>query len=354
LVGDWRKATPRVLTSVIVFLAVSGPWIMALSQAKGRFTFGDSARVNYLVMVNGASPSWYFQNLGTARGHYSHPVRKIFDAPPIYEFGAPIKGTIPIWYDPSYWTEGAVPRFVLKKQVSLILRWLAVYFDMLFNAQAGLAIGFVVLCFMAGRGRFLRQLMSRWPVWLIGLTGLAMYALVLVELRYVAVFFTLVWVGVFSGLAMPPGTESRRLVSVITIVVVAAIAGPVVASTAGHLVPALRRQPHNQWQVAEDLRRMGVVPGDRVARIGGRFGTDWARLLRVTVVAEIPRANAKEFWCEPPEDQAKVIEMFRRLRAAAIVAEQTPPDAVFVPGPDWHRLGDGTFYALRLAPDSAH
>ena len=44
LVGDWRKALPRVLTTVLVFLVVSGPWIMALSRAKGRFTFGDSGR----------------------------------------------------------------------------------------------------------------------------------------------------------------------------------------------------------------------------------------------------------------------------------------------------------------------
>ena len=44
-------------------------------------------------MVNGASPSWYFQELGTAGGHYVHPVRKIFDTPPVYEFATPMRGT---------------------------------------------------------------------------------------------------------------------------------------------------------------------------------------------------------------------------------------------------------------------
>src|SRR5271166_2632592 len=75
LAGSWRRATPRVLVAVLAFLAISGPWVMALSRAKGRFTFGDSARINYVFVVNGASPSWYFQNLGTASGHYAHPVR---------------------------------------------------------------------------------------------------------------------------------------------------------------------------------------------------------------------------------------------------------------------------------------
>src|ERR1017187_1796482 len=110
---------------------------------------------------------------------------------------------------------------------------------------------------------------------------------------------------------------------------------------------------------------MGIKPGDPIARIGGLFNVGWARLLRVTIVAEVPRANWREFWCAKPEVQAQVIETFRRLGATAIVAEQTPGNEelgataivaeqtpgneVYLPGPEWHKLGDGTFYALRLA-----
>jgi hypothetical protein len=43
LAGGWKRATPRVLVALLAFLAVSGPWVMALSHAKGRFMFGDSA-----------------------------------------------------------------------------------------------------------------------------------------------------------------------------------------------------------------------------------------------------------------------------------------------------------------------
>ena len=353
LAGGWRNSAPRVLAVVLAFLAVSGPWLMALSRAKGRFTFGDSGRINYVLLVNRATPTWYFQNLGTAGGHYVHPVRKIFDSPPIYEFATPIKGTIPVWYDPSYWADGATPRFSLKRELSVIQRWLKFYFDMLFPDQAALFVGFVVLCLIAGRGLVLHQLAARWPVWLMGLAGLGMYALVYVELRYVAVFFTLFWVGLFSGLAMPSGREGQRLVPLVTLAVVIAIVSPVVVSTASHLVQTKKGQPHNEWKVAGDLRRLGIVPGDQVARIGGRYGTDWARLLRVTVVAEVPRANAEDYWCGKPELQAQVIEAFRHLGVSAIVAEQTPPDVVFVPGPEWHKLGDGTYYALRLAPKGA-
>ena len=353
LAGAWRRATPRVLIAVLAFSAVSGPWIMALSHAKGHFTFGDTGRFNYLREVNSASPNPYFQNPGSGSGHLVHPSRKILDTPPIYEFATPVKGTLPIWYDPSYWTEGAVPRVSLKRELGVILRWLMFYCDLFFSNQVGLFVGFVVLCFMAGRDHIFERMTARWPVWLIGLAGLGMYALVFVESRYVAVFFTLLWVGLFAGLRMPPGREGRHLVSLVTLAVVIAIASPTALGVARHLTLIIKGQPHNQFQVSQDLQKLGVMPGDRIARIGGWFNVGWARLLRVTIVAEVPRANWREFWCAEPEVQALVVEKFRRLGVTAIVAEQTPGNEVYMPGPEWHKLGDGAFYALRLSPDNA-
>jgi len=70
------------------------------------------------------------------------------------------------------------------------------------------------------------------------------------------------------------------------------------------------------------------------------------------VVAEVPRANARDFWNAEPEVQARVIEAFRRLGVTALVAEQIPADGVFTPGTDWIKLGDGVFYALRV-PENA-
>ena len=343
LSGGWRRAAPRVLVAVLAFCAVSGPWIAAISQAKGRFTFGDTGRFNYVREVNHASPNPYFQNPGTGSGRLVHPVRKIFDDPPVYEFATPVKGTLPVWYDPSYWTEGAVPRVSLKRELFVIHHWLLFYFDMFLPNQAALFVGFIVLCLFAGRNLVFEQLAGQWPIWLIGLAGLGMYALVFVEPRYVAVFFTLIWVGLFSGLRVRPGPEGRRLVSLVTLAAVIAIASPTVVSIATHLTVITKGQPHNQWQVSQDLRRLGVMPGDRIARIGGLFNVGWARLLRVTIVAEVPRANWREFWCAKPEVQAQVIETFRGLGVTAIVAEQTPGNEVYKPGPQWQKLGDCIF-----------
>ena len=54
---NWKQAAPRVLAGLLVFLAVSTPWVAALSRAKGLLTFGDSARFNYLLYLDGAGPS---------------------------------------------------------------------------------------------------------------------------------------------------------------------------------------------------------------------------------------------------------------------------------------------------------
>jgi hypothetical protein len=310
-------------------------------------TFGDSGRINYVLLVNDATPSWYFQTVGSAAGHYIHPVRRIFNDPPIYEFAGPVRGTIHVWYDPSYWADGPSPSFHFRKQLHVIRRYLVLYQQMIFGAQVPLLVGVVVFLFLGGSGYLVRQMTARWPIWLIGLAGLAMYALVAVEMRYVAVFFTLLWVGLFSGLTVPQDRVNIRVVSIVTLAVVIALVTPLAIETGSHALHSLHR-PHTEWQVAEQLRQMGVRPGDRVGRIGGRFGTDWARMLQVSVVAEVPRANAKDFWSGSPQIQNAVIETFRRLGVTALVAEQIPPCEIYSPAPQWQKLADGSFYALRI------
>jgi len=349
--GNWRQSTPRVLAAALVFAAAAGPWIAALSHAKERITFGESARFNYVVHVNDAGPGWYFQDLGTARGHYLHAPRRIFDVPPVYDFASHPLGTSPMEYDPSYWSEGAVGHFSVRKQLSVVHHYIRYYLDEFFASQSALFVGFFVVCFLGGGYLGLRQILNRWPVWVIGLAGLAMYGFVHVELRYVGVFFALLWIGLFSGLRVPVSTNGLRLASLVTIAVVIATATPTILNVVGDLGRIPRDTlPHNHWRVAEDLRGMGVAPGDRVARLPAHFGLGWARLLGLTEVAEIPLENATDFWCAGQETQSQVLDKFRELRASVFVVEQAPPSPLCAPRAGWRKVGDGTYYAFKLQP----
>jgi hypothetical protein len=346
--SNFRNNAPRVLLAFVLFTLVSAPLVVGLSQLKGRFTFGDSGRWNYLTEVNGAGPVWYMQDVGSARGKFIHPPEKIFDSPSAYAFVGPIGGTLPAWYDPSYWIEGAMPRLDRHRQLVKLLKNAGVYLDLIFTHQVALLVVFTTLVWMGAPGATTR-IFRQWPAWLPALAALAMYAVVLVEERYVAVFLIVLWVALFSTVRWSVDAANSQVVAGVTVALAFALGTPLLVSAAQDFnTGVLHRQRHTQWEMAEQLRHMGIQPGDRVGRIGGLHRVEWARLLHVQVIAEIPRDQAEYFWSSGWEMQAQVIESFRKVGVKAIVAEQIPPAEVFAPPKNWHRIGDGHFFVYMI------
>ncbi|HYG10678.1 MAG TPA: hypothetical protein VD835_12060, partial [Pyrinomonadaceae bacterium] len=104
-----------------------------------------------------------------------------------------------------------------------------------------------------------------------------------------------------------------------------------------------------QWQVAEELRRMGVAPGERAASIGNTMFHAWPRLARVRVVAEISTrtgGDVEKFWAGDRALKAQVVETFARTGARVIVAEGIPPWASGTDG--WRRIGATNYYLYAL------
>jgi hypothetical protein len=286
--------------------------------------------------------------VGSARGKFIHPPQKIFDSPSAYAFVGPIGGTLPVWYDPSYWIEGALPRLDRHRQLVKLLKNADVYFDLIFTHQVALLVLFITLIWIGASGATTR-IFRQWPAWLPALAALSMYAVVLVEQRYVAVFLIVLWVALFSTVRLPGDASNPRAVAGVTVALVFTFGTPLLVSAAQDFnTGVLHRQRHTQWEMAEQLRHMGIQPGDRVGRIGGLHRVEWARLLHVQVIAEIPRDQAEDFWSSSRDIQLQVIESFRRVGAKALVAEQIPPAEVFAPSPDWHRIGEGHFFVYMI------
>ena len=97
------------------------------------FTLGESSSYNYLVHVDHAGPTWYMQDVGHGAGKFLHSPRKIFAAPPTYEFSIGQTVTHPLRLDPSYWTEGARPRFHVKDQFWSTIQNINLYSRILAN-----------------------------------------------------------------------------------------------------------------------------------------------------------------------------------------------------------------------------
>ena len=109
---------------------MASPWILTLSNAKGRFTFGDTGRLNYAFYVNDLvnRPYWHGEDAGLGTPTHSH--RRLNAIPPVEDVFGPGPGSYPLWYDPSYWYDGVRPHFEWRGQLRTLRASLGDYFHM--------------------------------------------------------------------------------------------------------------------------------------------------------------------------------------------------------------------------------
>jgi hypothetical protein len=346
--GNTWKAEPRILISTLVFLLIASPLIVALSHAKGRLTFGDSARVNYEIYVDGVDWSIPSDN------GLTHPVKKIVEAPapPTYEFGKPIGGTYPLWYDTSYWHEGIKPRFDLKGQLQAIKEALFLYYLTFFSQflQLNVSVGFLMLFALgAPRSLCLKTGPTVWPLVILALSALGLYSLVHVEWRFIGAFVCLLWLGAFSLVRLPAARDSKRL-----------IAGVIIAIAATTCLSAVwwmnHRDPESgpaYWEAARALNEKGIRPGDKVAVVGSigpaLEGVAYlARLARIQIVAQVNEPDG--FRTADSSTQSQVTEAIARTGAKAILTFPEPP---LSPESQWQRLGNTNYYTHLLTPTAS-
>lgn len=352
--GNLRRAVPRVLIAGVVFLLFSVPFIAAVSYSKGRLTFGDAGSLTYMKHVNDL-PYPHWQGFPPGTGTPVHPSRKVFDTPPIYEFATPIAGTYPISYDPSYWYEGLRLRFDLKQQTGYLLTSGLYYFDLFARQQGGLLFGVVLLYLMSHWQRMrLMEVMSRWGLMVPASAALGFYGIVNVTGRYVGVFVVLFWAELLANVRLANSAGANRFASHVSALMVGFMAMAIIAFNLegfrdltgfGRTSPLTTsdqgRRPSWPGEVAQELHRLGIQPGDKVAVIGYGFDSYWARLARVRIVAEMFDWEADPFWLGVPLVHAQVLEAFARTGAKAVIAERVPsyvsPDA-------WHRVGRSNYY----------
>jgi len=366
-IGNARMALPRVLVGASVFLIVCAPFLWALHEVKGRWTFGDSGQLAYAWLVDepeSAYLHWHGRPPGS--GIPVHPTAQIFEDPAVYEFKEPQRVTYAPWYDPSYWNEGLIARFDARGQAKVLGRAALRYYAVFINSPIGMAtlVSFLVLLLYSDRyiSRWMTGVRA-WNVLLPPIGALCLYAVVHVETRYIGPFVVITWLVLLSGIRLQKDMAATRIVSSVVGAMAAACMVVIIAKS---IAPAYwtlhdvfrgseEEAAAPYWRVADALGRMGVRPGDQVGFIGYGFaaGSFWARLAKVQIIAEIgtgtefvPKSDVDKFWHAPDDVRRQVIDAFAMTGAKAVVANQVPFGHG---GPGWRRVGntDHFVYFLR-------
>ncbi len=316
--ATFRAAALRTLAAAGVFAVFALPLVLALSAMKGRPTFGDSGSIAYTEYIDRATKivHWQGQPLGT--GTPAHPTRKIFSDPPVYEFAAPIQGSYPPWYDPSYWYEGVRPHFLLNGQLWALFRSANLYLK-IFSKSGALWVVLVAV-WVAGRrtlawGRFAP---GAWLVILPSVAALAMYSLVLVEFRYVAPFALMLMLWTLARVRIVAGAEPQ-LLRRFHLVVILAPALAVGWAVARDLYDVIRNKPYEPWVVAQQLHAMGIAPGTDMGSLGSGGDAYWAHLAGVRIVVEIPYTDLPRFIAADAARRQQVFALFSSVGARAVI-----------------------------------
>ena len=330
----WRlRSLKRFATMLLVFAAISGPFIIALSNSKTRLTFGDSGRLNWAWSINGVTRFAFWKGGEPDSGAPVHPPRQLWHSPDAYEFVSPFSATYPVWYDPTFWYDGVKPHFNFRQLSAAILRNL---YDMsLFYRQyyeTAFPIVLLLLLAHADHSRMVRDLLHKyWPILLVGTGALLMYCLVNVQPRYIAGFVFLL-VGVLLVVSDVLIGENDRMARAFAIALVVAVL-PLIAHG---LLDSRRENRSARAQVDEALalREVGIGPGEKIGYIGNAFFEYWPKLARVSIVAEIPTrisdnvpstvddhdAPASIFWQSPEAVKASIFQAMYKAHVEAVVA----------------------------------
>jgi hypothetical protein len=349
----WRRSDSRWLigmaSSGIVFLCVAAPLILLLSVQKGRFTFGDSGRVNYAWSVSPRTQTRNWQGREAESGKPVHPTRQLLMHPPLFEFDAPVIGTYPPWTDPSYWNEGLQGHFRLRAQIEVLATTIPSELRLLLRAQPGLIVGIVVLALLSGSSWW-SNLGMMWPLIAMSATGMAMYLPLIENDRYLGGFLLVLFVLSLAATRLRFHDKRTAIYVAFAVFVVQALdtADYTVRVVTNHYaIPGVG--PNSTWQdvvAAKHLWQIGIKPGDKVGVIANGTGAYWARLAKLRIVAEIMDMNdgSREFWNSSPDVRQNVYRVFAQAHAAVIVTlcPAYPPE---IPD-EWQHI-EGTPYCMR-------
>jgi hypothetical protein len=371
-----RRKPVRVIVAgalaLVVFAAVAGPYVAALSKQKHRFDFGDSGALNYAWYVSGTNKMhiepWMTKNFGSATVKLIHPEAQLLAQPGIYSYRAETYGTYPAWFDPTYFHERIVPVFNAKLLVHRDVRNVVLSLRYVLNhPEALILLALLLVC--GGRFGFKdwRHKAFWLPPILLGVAMWGIYGLVNIEERYVTLAYLIVILPLFATLQTPPqtaGSDSpwlRRCATAMVVLLAFLALGESLRialderrNESGAGLPAAWYSPQI-YGAAKALNALGVGDGDEIACMGTIACLNdpyWMRLADVRVLTEVYNPDAKHLLeeYEGLPNRQQVDDTLKAQGAKVVVAAFDPGEMTgrTPASAGWIRLGESDLYALPL------
>jgi 4-amino-4-deoxy-L-arabinose transferase-like glycosyltransferase len=368
-----RRKPARVivggLLALLVFAAIAGPYVTALSKQKLRFDFGDSGALNYAWYVSGTTKMhlepWMSNDFGSASVSLVHPEKQLLAQPGIYSYRAEPYGTYPAWFDPTYFHERIVPIFNAKRLVHRDVRNVVLSLRYLLNHPEGLILlALLLVCGARFKAKDWRHTAFWLPPIFLGSAIWAIYGLVNIEERYVTLAYLLLVLPIFAALKTAEANVNpwprRCATAMVAVLAFLALGESLRVSLeerrqeSGAGLPAAWVSP-SIFGAAKALNSLGVGSGDEIACMGTIACLNdpyWMRLADVRVLTEVYNPDAKNLWQEfeglPNRQQVEAV--LKAEGAKVVVAAFDSSDATSrTPASEgWIRLGESNLYALPL------
>lgn len=323
-----RVGAPRAapLVSLGLFVLIAMPHIITVSRLKGAPTFGETGRLNHAWFVartpTAFIPGYDFPatasidpDKGVSRDTLGAPV----STARLINIDAPIPGTIPLWYDATFWYRGSAYSFTIRQQIAALRRNGA---DLLPFIFAFLATAAIVL--VGAPVRAARVVRIEWGIVVPGVLVIGLYLLVYVEGRYVAPFVILIVLGCLAEPFMEAAKSRTEIASPLQVrlrnafLLVVAVQASIAAR---HVLGDAREgRPREQQAVARTVTEQAGEYA-RVAIIGNPYPAAWARLARSRVVAFVPTPDAGAYWKAGAAGRRAISDSLRSLGVVLIVAD---------------------------------